>query len=106
MRIGIIFLSLLLAISLWGCKSGQSYPPTLSQSQIVPQNISPEEPLMATAESQEEAEAIAKQYGITLVSWGYGIATFHTEENPQEVIQRGLAQGWPELSLNTISPLS
>ena len=106
MRIGIIFLSLLLAVSLWGCSYRQLNSPTFSPNQVIPQNISEEEPLMATVESREEAEAIARQYGITLVAWGYGIATFYTEENPQEVIQRGLAQGWPELSLNTITPLS
>ena len=100
------FLSLLLAVSLWGCKSNQIESPTFSPNQVIPQNISEEEPLMATVESREEAEAIAQQYGITLVSWGYGIATFFTEENPQDVIQRGLAQGWPELSLNLSTPLS
>lgn len=106
MRIGIIFLSLLLAVSLWGCKSSQVSTPEFSQSQAVPQNISKEKPLMTLANSQEDAESIAELYGITLVAWDHGVAAFFTEENPLDVIQRGLAQGWPELSLNLSTPLS
>lgn len=101
MRIGTILLSALLALSLLGCKSNV---PADSQTPL--QNICEEAPLMACAESQEEAEALARQYGITLVAWEHGIATFHTVEDPREVIQRGIREGLPELSLNYITPLS
>ena len=71
----------------------------------IPAEYSKEAPLMCSAESQEEAEAIAGQYGITLVEYSYGVATFYTEENPNAVIQRGIEQGWTELSLNLITKL-
>ncbi len=58
------------------------------------------EELVALAETEEEAKAIAEQYGIELVSFSYGVATFHTEEDPQDVIARGEKNGWPTLSLN------
>ena len=62
--------------------------------------------LMCAAETVEQAQQIAQQYGVALLKFQYGLAVFYTEENPQTVIERGLAQGWPELSLdrqNTIS---
>lgn len=71
----------------------------------IPAEYSKETPLICTAESQEEAEEIALQYGITLVEYAYGVATFYTEEDPQEVIRRGIEQGWTELSLNLITKL-
>lgn len=58
--------------------------------------------LYAVIASQEEAEAIAEQYGITLVRCGAHVAVFYTEEDPEAVIQRGLDNGWPELSLNDV----
>ena len=58
--------------------------------------------LMCLVESQEEAEAIAKQYNIELVEFSYGVATFHTDENPNDVIAMGKQLGYPELSLNGV----
>lgn len=65
-------------------------------------SVSKEDPLLALAETREEAQSIAELYGIELVQWGFGVATYRTEEDPQAVIQRGLENGWPELSLNYI----
>lgn len=56
--------------------------------------------LLCLVDTQEEAEAIAKQYGITLVEFSYGVATFHTDDNPNDVIAMGIKLGYPELSLN------
>ncbi len=56
--------------------------------------------LTALVETEEEAKAIAEQYGIELVEFSYGVATFHTEEDPKDVIARGEENGWPSLSLN------
>lgn len=58
--------------------------------------------LLCQVQSQEEADAVAELYGIELVSYYHGLATYRTEENPREVILRGETQGWPELSLNQI----
>jgi len=62
--------------------------------------------LLATLESREEAEAVAELYGITLLKYQDSLAIFCTEENPWEVISRGEAKGWPELSLNDIQTIS
>lgn len=56
--------------------------------------------LMCLVDSKEEAEKIAKQYGIVLVEYSYGVATFHTEDDPNSVIELGKQLGYTELSLN------
>lgn len=62
--------------------------------------------LLCAVESLEEAQALAEQYGIILVDCQNGYACFYTEEDPNEVILRGKAQGWPLLSLNRKTKLS
>lgn len=61
--------------------------------------------LLCIAQSEEEAKKIADMYGIELVEFSYGVATFHTEEDPNAVIRRGLDNGYPELSINGYSEL-
>ncbi len=61
--------------------------------------------LLCLAETKEEAQKIADLYGIELVDFGYGLATFHTDKDPEEVISEGLEKGYPELSLNGTSKL-
>ena len=61
--------------------------------------------LLCLVETKEEAQKIAAQYGIELVDFGYGLATFHTDRDPEEVISEGLEKGYPELSINGNSKL-
>lgn len=61
-----------------------------------------DDPLVADVGTQEEAQKIAEQYGITLVSYGNGIATYQTDEDPYEVIARGEKNGYPQLSINFV----
>lgn len=75
----------------------------LDMSEMRPTDYNKDAPLTCIAETQEEAETIAEQYGISLVSYNCGVATFYTEEDPTDVINRGMEQGWPELSLNMIN---
>ena len=63
------------------------------------------EELMALTETREEAEAIAAQYGIELVSWELNVAVFHTDEDPDEVISRGVKNHWPPLEINAVISL-
>ena len=58
------------------------------------------EELLALAESREEAEEIAALYGIDLVSFSHGVATFHTEEDPSAVVARGIQESWPLIEVN------
>lgn len=62
--------------------------------------ISESEPLMALPESEEEAKEIAEQYGITFVSFQSGVATYYTDEDPWEVIDKGIENGYTPLYLN------
>ena len=57
-------------------------------------------PLIATVATEEEAKEIADLYGITLVSFEYGVAVYQTEEDPTKVITRGQENDYPQLSLN------
>lgn len=58
--------------------------------------------LMSEAETEEKAREIAEQYGIEFVSFENGIALYHTEEDPFEVIARGQENGYAQLSVNFI----
>lgn len=64
--------------------------------------VDPNGQLFCLAEDQAQAEKVAALYGISLVEFGAGMAVFYTEEDPGTVIEKGLANGWPELSLNSI----
>lgn len=94
-----ILCGLMAAISLFflaGCSTG-------APAQTAPSGVYDdlaEAPLSAMTETREDAEALAQQYEITLVSYDSGIATFSTDEDPRSVIDRGLRNGWQELSLN------
>ena len=107
MRHSIIWVILLIAVlALTGC-AGRFQPPVSPMptgSAQRPQAAEGEE-LLATVESREEAEEIAALYGIELVSCSEHIATFHTEEDLQTVIQRGKDNGWPLLEINHVMRL-
>lgn len=57
-------------------------------------------PLMASVATEEDAKEIADLYGISLVSFEYGVAVYQTEEDPMKVIARGQENDYPQLSLN------
>lgn len=61
-----------------------------------------EDQLMALVETEDGAEEIAEQYGIELVSFADGVATYRTQEDPNEVIGRGQENGYPQLYLNYV----
>lgn len=102
MKIKRLLSAALACVMLCACGKTEVLPDTITS---LPAEYSVEEPLMCSAESQAEAEEIAEQYGITLVSFSYGVATFHTEDDPRDVIQHGIEHAWPELSLNLIENL-
>lgn len=56
--------------------------------------------LIALADTEEQAKAIADMYGITLKSFSYGVAVYTTNKDPHTVIQSGIDNGYPTLSLN------
>lgn len=63
-------------------------------------NPSAAEPLMTLTDSEESARVIAEQYGITFVSFQEGVATYYTDEDPNQVISRGEENGYPTLYIN------
>ena len=100
MKLKAIISAALACLMLAGC--GKKEVP-LDEVSTVPVRYSEEMPLICTADSRQQAEEIAAQYGITLVDYSYGVAAFYTEEDPAAVIRRGKEQGWVELSLNVIN---
>ena len=56
--------------------------------------------LIASCKDEKEAQDIADKYGIEFVDYSWGVAVFHTEEDPVSVINRGKKNGWPVLSVN------
>ena len=71
-----------------------------------PVNYAAGKELYCLADTEEEAKEIAALYDIELVGFSYGVATFHTEENPGTVIARGKKNGWRTLSLNSTVTLT
>ncbi len=76
-------------------------PAPVSGTSVSAEVVSGSELLML-AEDRNEAENVAEMYGIELVDYSYGVATFHTEEDPSAVIARGRENGWPALELNSM----
>lgn len=59
------------------------------ENDMIPSNIAYNQ-FLALTDTREEAELIAEDYGITLVSFSYGVAVFHTDETDLgAVISRG-----------------
>ena len=96
-------LILLCALSLTACRhQNDNIGNSVNWSPDAMPEIAVGEELLCLADSLDEAENTAEIYGIELVRFGNGIAVFHTDENPGDVIQRGIENGWPQLSLNNI----
>lgn len=56
--------------------------------------------LVALADTREEAEEIAELYGIKLSTYSYGVATYTTDKNLQELMDLGAANDYPTLTPN------
>lgn len=56
--------------------------------------------LLAQVSSEEEAKEIADLYGITLLDYLNGVARYHTDEDPTELIEMGKKKGYPLLSIS------
>ena len=73
----------------------------LDESQVEMLEVA-ENQLMALVDTEEQAQEIAAQYGIEFVSFENGLALYHTEEDPFEVITRGQDNGYPQISVNFV----
>ena len=94
---------LLGALLLSGCgETAAQTEPLPAASASVPQTAeyAEGEELFTMTDTKEEAEQLAELYGIELVEWNSGVASFHTEEDPSAVIDRGKEKGWPLLEIN------
>ena len=100
-RVRLILLLSVLLLLLSACGGQQ-----LESAAVTGPAVDPEGQLVCPAEDRDRAEEVAALYGISLAGFGNGVAVFYTEEDPQTVIDRGLVNGWPELSLNTIDSFS
>ena len=84
------------------------YSPSMSGGIAVPSNpmgYSEEEPLFALVETQDAAEKIASDYGIELVNFSSGVATYYTDKDLTELIRWGKEQGFAPLEINYTSHL-
>ena len=59
--------------------------------------------LYCLADSADEAAEIAEQYGIELMEFDEGVATFHTEDNPSDVVAYGEENGLRHLEINRVT---
>ena len=56
--------------------------------------------LVGIFEDGQQVTDAAELYGITLVSYENRVALFKCEGDPKELINSGIKNGWPRLSLN------
>lgn len=68
----------------------------------VKQDIVEGEELMCLCENEQEAKEIAKLYEIEFVYFADSVATFTTDKDLGEVIQKGKDNGWTKLSVNHV----
>ena len=73
---------------------GEVPPPEPLENEVMPG-----EELLCLCETEKEAQDIADMYGIELVKFSYGVATFHADD-PEQVIALGQEKGYPALELN------
>ncbi|MCI9345081.1 MAG: hypothetical protein HFI56_02335 [Lachnospiraceae bacterium] len=118
MKIVVLVLGLILlaAVGLWGC-GGKKELTKVAVDDNIPKlqklvdkndfsvessenDGSTTTELTALADNQEEAEEIAELYGIELSSYSYGVATYTTDKNPQELIELGIENEYPALIQN------
>ncbi len=66
-------------------------------------DYSKEEPLFALVKTQDAAEKIASDYGIELVVFSSGVATYYTDKDLSELIRWGKEQGFAPLEINYTS---
>lgn len=118
MKIVVLVLGLILlaAVGLWGC-GGKKELTKVAVDDNIPKlqklvdkndfsvessenDGSATTELTALADNQEEAEEIAELYGIELSSYSYGVATYTTDKNPQELIELGIENEYPALIQN------
>lgn len=114
----VLGLILLATVGLWGCGGNKELTrvvaddniSNLQKMELIDENGSPidsaetEETspteLTALADTREEAEEIAELYGIELSAYSYGVATYTTNKNLQELIELGTENNYPALTPN------
>lgn len=113
LALGLILLS---AAGLWGCGRDRELAkvsvddslPKIQKAKVINESGSPisstendtseAKELIALADTREEAEEIAELYEIDLSSYSYGVATYTTDKNTQELIELGAEKGYPALT--------
>ena len=90
---------------LFGCGGPEKKPDTAMVTPTPIEDYVAGAELLCITDSEAKAKEIADMYGIELVEFSYGVATFHTTEDPRAVIERGKEKGYPELSINGYSEL-
>lgn len=81
-------------------------PGSSTEGRLPALSYAPDKPLFALAESEEEAKEIAESYGIELVEFNYGVASFYTDKDLRELIEWGKEQGLPLLEINYITQIN
>ncbi len=102
MRIYMFFCVILciMGILITGCtKSDKGIKESKKEAVMIMQGEEGRE-LIASCKDEKEAQDIADIYGIELVEYSLGVGTFHTDEDPVSVMNRGKKNGWPVLSIN------
>lgn len=91
-------------LSLNGCRNAHTIEESSSASENTSTYVTHDglTELICLCNSQKEAEDIAKKYDISLKVYSYGVATFETDKDPEELFKYGKKHKLPELSYNTV----
>lgn len=67
---------------------------------VISDDIDTRTPLFAFADTMEEAEKIAELYDIEFIGFSDGVATYHTDKNLSEIVEKSNEDNNPKLYLN------
>lgn len=99
----ILIVSSILVLAFSGCGKGVELGSVVDSEQGMSRvGIAENQLYSVDITSEEEAKKVAEQYGIEFVEYVEGVATFHTDKDPQSVVQYGIDNGYVTLYINYI----
>ena len=92
-KIMAFLLGILMILSAVGCG-------TPSREELEKGNV------IATADSEAQAEEIARLYGMELINWSGHVALYYAETDIAELQRIGAEKGWPPVEENGVNSIN
>lgn len=80
----------------------EAYPAMGSMDEGNMNKMYAENQVLALLDTEEEASEMAEKYGMELMLYNSGVATFHTDEDPEELVKQINADGYEDVYINYV----